>query len=127
MEQEVTYLYRLWGKSLVIDTISRGGGVAEVVYGGAEGIGNPKMVWNPFMPVNSLDERPGVVILGTEESPLFMAATPTGISQTHPNYLESEPSNPAACIIREARVICRKPTASEMIPTNGFRDNRATV
>lgn len=71
--QSVTYVYRLWGKSLVIDTLSKGGNVSEVVYGGARGVHDSRMVWNPFMRCDSLENRPGVLILGRADSPLFLA------------------------------------------------------
>jgi hypothetical protein len=73
VSQNVTYEYRLWNKSLVIDTISQGGNVAEVSYGHAAGISNPRLVWNPYMTYNTLADRPGVVVMGTEQQPLFLA------------------------------------------------------
>lgn len=71
--QTVSYHYRLWGKSLVIDTIAKGGRVAEVRYGGAEGIAAPELVWLPYMSYNRLDDRPGVVVMGDDDHPLFLA------------------------------------------------------
>ena len=71
--QDVTYEYRMWNKSLVIDTISKGGNVAEVSYGHATGISNPRLVWNPYMTYDTLADRPGVVVMGNEKQPLFLA------------------------------------------------------
>jgi hypothetical protein len=71
--QDVRYVYRLQNKSLVIDTISRGGKVAEVSYGHAEKLANPRLVWNPFYAYNTLADRPGVVVIGDATKPLFLA------------------------------------------------------
>lgn len=73
VSQDVSYEYRLWNKSLVIDTISKGGKVAEVSYGHADGITNPRLVWNPYYTYNTLADRPGVVVMGSENQPLFLA------------------------------------------------------
>ena len=47
---DVTYTYRLWNKSLVIDTSAPGGEVAEVRFGKALGLKSPRLVTNPFYP-----------------------------------------------------------------------------
>ncbi len=73
VSQDVRYMYRLQNKSLVIDTISRGGKVAEVRYGHAERLANPRLVWNPFYAYNTLDDRPGIAVIGDARSPLFLA------------------------------------------------------
>jgi len=44
---EVTYIYRLWNKSLVIDVLAPGGGVAEVRFGRAAGSGFRTRAWSP--------------------------------------------------------------------------------
>src|SRR5690606_15892709 len=62
VSQDVTYVYRLWNKSLVIDTLSRGGKIAEVNYGHATGVASPRLVWNPFLTYISQEERPGVLV-----------------------------------------------------------------
>ena len=69
---EVEYRYRLWNKSLVIDVLAPGGGIAEVRFGSARGRGleNPRLVTNPFYPADG--GRPAVVVIGTPESPLFL-------------------------------------------------------
>ncbi len=68
---EVEYVYHLWGKSLVIDTICRGGVVGEVRYGALEGLDNPRLVTNPYYHYYRLG-RPAVAITGPEASPLFV-------------------------------------------------------
>ena len=69
---EVTYAYRIWNKSLVMDVLVPGGGVAEVRFGRARGPGldNPRLVTNPFYPADG--GRPAVVVSGSPESPLFL-------------------------------------------------------
>ncbi len=67
---EVTFTYRLWGKSLVIDTVAPGGSVAEVRYGRARGLAAPRLVTNPFYPASG--GRPAVVVAGGAEAPLFL-------------------------------------------------------
>lgn len=67
---EVTYTYRLWGKSLVIDVVAPGGDVAEVRYGRARGLASPRLVTNPFYPAQG--GRPAVVVAGPAEAPLFV-------------------------------------------------------
>lgn len=67
---EVTYTYRIWGKSLVIDTVAPGGQVAEVRYGRAQGLANPRLVTNPFYPAQG--GRPAVVVSGPTQQPLFV-------------------------------------------------------
>jgi hypothetical protein len=67
---EVTYVYRLWNKSLVIDTIAPGGAVAEVRYGHAEGVDNPRLVTNPYYHYDPA--RPAVVVMGPPDKPLFL-------------------------------------------------------
>ena len=67
---DVTYTYRLWNKSLVIDTFAPGGTVAEVRFGRASGLKSPRLVTNPFYPAQG--GRPAVAVSGTAESPLFV-------------------------------------------------------
>ncbi|MCX6903781.1 MAG: hypothetical protein NTW03_09960, partial [Verrucomicrobia bacterium] len=67
---EVTYIYRLWNKSLVMDVLAPGGEVAEVRYGRAVGLDRPRLVTNPFYPAEG--GRPAVVVAGAPESPLFL-------------------------------------------------------
>ena len=70
---EVTYIYRIWSKSLVIDVLAPGGQVAEVRFGRAKGPGliEPRLVTNPFYPAEN--GRPAVLVSGPPESPLFLA------------------------------------------------------
>jgi hypothetical protein len=67
---EVTYTYRLWNKSLVIDTIAPGGQVGEVRYGYALGLDNPRLVTNPYCTYGG--SRPAVAISGPADAPLFL-------------------------------------------------------
>ncbi|MEI6501565.1 MAG: hypothetical protein WCP21_11155, partial [Armatimonadota bacterium] len=69
----VTYTYRLWNKSLVIDTVAPGGQVAEVRYGHAEGLDNPRLVTNPYYHYGyQATDRPAVAISGPADKPLFL-------------------------------------------------------
>ena len=69
---EVTYVYRLWNKSLVMDVLAPGGSIAEVRFGHAAGSGlqNPRLVTNPFYPADG--GRPAVVVAGSAETPVFL-------------------------------------------------------
>ncbi|HUS80613.1 MAG TPA: hypothetical protein VM283_05045, partial [Armatimonadota bacterium] len=69
---EVSYTYRIWGKSLVIETACPGGVVGEVRYGHAEGLGNPRLVTNPYYHYNRWG-RPAVVVSGPPDAPLLLA------------------------------------------------------
>ncbi|NCO39205.1 MAG: hypothetical protein COZ06_28280 [Armatimonadetes bacterium CG_4_10_14_3_um_filter_66_18] len=67
---EVTYAYRLWNKSLVVDVVAPGGEVVEVRYGRATGLTNPRLVTNPYYAYTGV--RPAVVVSGPPEAPLFL-------------------------------------------------------
>lgn len=67
---EVQYTFRLWAKSLVIDTICRGGAVGEVRYGHAEGLAQPSLVTNPYYTYRGT--RPAVAVAGPPDEPLFV-------------------------------------------------------
>ncbi len=67
---EVTFIYRLWNKSLVIDTRAAGSQVAEVQFGRALGLSSPRLVTNPFYPAHG--GRPAVAVSGTPTAPLFL-------------------------------------------------------
>ncbi|MGQ9731641.1 MAG: hypothetical protein ACUVX8_10260, partial [Candidatus Zipacnadales bacterium] len=69
---EVTYTYRMWGKSLVIDVVAPGGEIAEVRYGHCEGATNPRLVTLPFYPMGSGQNRPAIMVSDTEAGPLFL-------------------------------------------------------
>jgi hypothetical protein len=66
----VTYTYRLWNKSLVIDIVAAGGRVAEVRFGSAVGLDNPRLVTNPYYTYGG--PRPAVVVAGPPDQPLFL-------------------------------------------------------
>ncbi|MCD6359882.1 MAG: hypothetical protein J7M38_03390, partial [Armatimonadetes bacterium] len=68
---EVEYIFRLWGKTLVIDTICRGGVVGEVHYGALEGLDNPRLVASPYYHYNR-QGRPAVAATGPAAKPLFV-------------------------------------------------------
>lgn len=69
---EVTYTYRIWGKSLVIDVIAPGGEIAEVRYGHCEGAQNPRLVTLPYYPMGAGGPRPAVLVADTQSAPLFL-------------------------------------------------------
>jgi hypothetical protein len=70
---EVTYVYRLWNKSMVLDVRVTGGQIAEVRFGHAAGTGleNPRLVTNPYYPADG--GRPAVVVSGSSDAPVFLA------------------------------------------------------
>lgn len=67
---EVTYRYRLWNKSLVIDVLAPGGNVAEVRFGRAVGLTQPRLVTLPFYPAES--GRPAVAVSGADPNAVFL-------------------------------------------------------
>lgn len=69
---EVTYRFRIWNKSLVIDVLSPGESVGKVAFGRATGLAAPKLVTNPFYP--GAGGRPAVAVStpGNGEPPLFV-------------------------------------------------------
>ncbi len=84
---QAEYVFRLWGKTLVIDTICRGGQVAEVRYGALVGLENPRLVTNPYYHYNR-QGRPAVVVTGPPDQPLFVAG--------HTDWYLSNASEPFA-------------------------------
>lgn len=66
---QVTYTYRIWGKSLVIDTAAPAV-INEVRFGAAQGLANPKLITNPYYALGTV--RPAVVASGTAAQPLFV-------------------------------------------------------
>jgi hypothetical protein len=69
---DVSYAYRLWKKSLVIDVVALGVSVTEVRYGRATGLTEPRLVTLPYYLYGST--RPAIAVSGTPEAPLFLAA-----------------------------------------------------
>lgn len=111
---EVTYTYRLWNKSLVIDVVAPGGQVAEVRYGRAVGVDNPRLVTNPYYPASG-GGRPAVVVCGSLEQPLFL----TGNTDW---YLSNASEPWASNEVSEAGVVYNGGT--RYIPlTNGRRND----
>ena len=70
---QATYTFRLWNKSLVVDTACPGGVVGEVRYGHAEGLETPRVVGNPFYHYGgATSDRPHVAVSGPADQPLFL-------------------------------------------------------
>ena len=67
---EVTYRLRLWQKSLVVDVLCPGGQVAEVRFGKATGVQQPRLVTLPYLACEV--KRPAVLVMGPAESPCFL-------------------------------------------------------
>lgn len=70
VQAEVTYRFRIWNKSLVIDVLGPDGNVGEVAFGRGEGLVGPRLVTNPFYP--GAGGRPAVAVSGPGETPLFL-------------------------------------------------------
>ncbi|HOX36919.1 MAG TPA: hypothetical protein PL033_02930 [Candidatus Brocadiia bacterium] len=69
---EVTYVFRLWQKSLVVDAICPGGGIGAFRIGGAVGAPSPRLVTVPYMCFSNFNaDRPAVLVMGTPDKPLF--------------------------------------------------------
>ena len=69
---EYAFTLRLWQKSLVVDVRCVGGHVGEVQVGKAVGVQNPRVVTFPYLTGGA--QRPGVLVTGAEEQPLFTSA-----------------------------------------------------
>ncbi len=69
-EAEVTYSFRLWQKSLVVDVVCRTPEIGEFRIGKVVGGTNPRLVTIPYLMGDS--QRPAVLILGPKERPLFV-------------------------------------------------------
>jgi hypothetical protein len=69
---EVTYTFRLWQKSLVVDVKCPGGLAGEVRVGRAVGLERPRLVTLPYLTCGP--QRPAVVVSGSAENPLFLFA-----------------------------------------------------
>ncbi len=68
---QVTYVYHIWNKSLVIDVLAPGGNVAEVRFGRAVGLKSPRLVTNPYYVYTP--GRPAVAVFESPDKPLFLA------------------------------------------------------
>ena len=71
---DVSYTFRLWQKSLVVDVKCPGGEAGEVRFGKAIGAGNPRLVTLPYMSYGG--PRPAVLVAGPAEKPLFIFGLP---------------------------------------------------
>ncbi len=69
---EVTYVLRLWQKSLVLDVFCPGGELEQVLFGRADGLDNPRLIKIPYLWY--WHGRPQVLLSGTEDDPLFTFA-----------------------------------------------------
>jgi hypothetical protein len=67
---DVACTYRLWQKSLIIDVACPGGHVAEVRFGKATGLKEPRLATLPYLAGAS--SRPAVVVSGPPDRPLFL-------------------------------------------------------
>ena len=76
-ETEVTYTFRLWQKSLIIDVKCPGGQVGQVRFGRTAGAENPRLVTVPYLvgeEHGSEKPRPAVLVMGKPDEPLFATA-----------------------------------------------------
>jgi len=74
---DVTYTFRLWHKSLVIDVKCLGGQVGEFRTGRAVGAENPRLVTVPYLvgeEAAPAKARPAVLVMGKPDKPLFATA-----------------------------------------------------
>ena len=71
---EVSYTFRLWQKSLVVDVKCLGGEVGEVRFGKAVGVDNSRLVTLPYMSYGG--PRPAVLVAGASEKTLFIFGLP---------------------------------------------------
>ena len=67
---EVTYRFRLWQKSLVIDVRSDTDEIGEFHVGRVAGSQQPRLVTLPYL--TGAEQRPAVLVSGPETAPLFL-------------------------------------------------------
>ena len=70
--REVTYTFRLWQKSLVVDVACPGGRAGGFRIGRVEGVEDPRLVTLPYLTFRG--SQPAVVVAGPAEEPLFVTA-----------------------------------------------------
>jgi hypothetical protein len=68
---EVTYRFRLWQKSLVIDVQADTNQIGELQLGRVLGSAQPRLVTLPFL--TGAAQRPAILVSGPESSPLFVS------------------------------------------------------
>ncbi|MBM4154207.1 MAG: hypothetical protein FJ221_04175 [Lentisphaerae bacterium] len=68
---DVTFTIRMQARSLVVDVDAPGGAVAEVRYGRATGLDDPRLVTNPYYVIHG--GHPAVAVSGPPSQPLFLA------------------------------------------------------
>ncbi|MCX7819408.1 MAG: hypothetical protein N2652_09425 [Kiritimatiellae bacterium] len=69
--QEVVYAFTLLAKSLAVDVLAPGGGVAEVVAGEVEGPPGARLVTLPYYP--AAGGRPAIAVFGRADARVFAA------------------------------------------------------
>jgi len=69
---EVTYVLRLWQKSLVIDVLGEGDAFGEFRIGKVVGVTDPRLVTLPYLV--GAGQRPAVLVAGPSDAPLFVSA-----------------------------------------------------
>ncbi|MBT3375538.1 MAG: hypothetical protein HN742_04555 [Lentisphaerae bacterium] len=90
----VTYAFRLWQKSLVVDIVSLGGAIHEVHFGETVGTDSPRLVTLPYY-TSGTTTRPAILVTGPPANPLFIsghvdwtrsnAATPFAVNSINGN------------------------------------------
>ncbi|MCX7047231.1 MAG: hypothetical protein NTX50_17300 [Candidatus Sumerlaeota bacterium] len=68
---QVDYTFRIWQKSLILDTRCLGGEIGQVDFGSAIGAENPRLVKLPYL-VGEGSNRPAVLAMGAPDKPLFL-------------------------------------------------------
>ncbi len=81
---DVSYTLQMKGKTLILDTCSIGGHVGLVSYGAVKGLVDPRAILIPYY--NYSSGRPGTIVSGSAESPLFFSA--------HTDWYRSNASKP---------------------------------
>ena len=110
---DVTYTYRLWKKSLVVDIAALGGNVAEVRYGRAAGLENPRLVTLPFYLYGST--RPAIAVSGPPDKPLFLAG--------HTDWCLTNCSEPWAANVIDADGVAYNGGTRYISKTDGKRND----
>ncbi|MCX7009054.1 MAG: hypothetical protein NTY53_17700 [Kiritimatiellaeota bacterium] len=90
---ELTYVFRLWNKSLVVDVLAPGGEVSDVTFGRAVGLSEAQSVPVPYYRLQG--GHNAVVVAGSRERPLFVMGNVDWYRSNSSALRAAEPSEAA--------------------------------
>ena len=114
VEADVSYTFSLRGKTLVIDTIARGGRIGGVSYGGVTGLADMKDVRIPYYSYGS-SIAPAVVMAKAGQTPIFVSG--------HTDWYLSNASTVLGAPAAKAAMAWMNGGVSYIPKTNGERND----